>query len=148
MKPGAYRNWRPILLIAALLMASGCVRRTARFTTEPAGARVFVNDREIGETPATMEFTWYGDYDVIYRKESYETVKTHVPIKPPIYQLFPLDFFAEVLWPGEIHDHHDIPTQALTPSQTPTREQVIQRAMELRDQALNQGQDRAKATGR
>lgn len=140
------------LTVAVLVIVSlpnlCCVRRTARFTTEPAGARVFLNDRDIGETPANVEFTWYGDYDVIYRKEGYNTIKTHVAIKPPVYELFPIDFVAEVLWPGEIHDHHDIPTQELTPHQLPDRDELVQRAMELRDQALIEGPDSAQKTGR
>ncbi len=83
------------------MITVGCVRRTARFTSVPDGARVFLNDREIGRTPATVEFTWYGDYDVVYRLEGYETIKTNAVLNPPLYQRFPFDFFAEVLWPGD-----------------------------------------------
>lgn len=148
----AHGSWKKVVAVIALdmtvLFSTACVRRTARFTTEPSGARVFLNDREIGETPATVEFSWYGDYDVIYRKEGYDTVKTNVPMEQPVYQLFPIDFFAEVLWPGEIHDHHDIPTQELKPSQPPARDELVQRAMELRDQALFEGPDSAQKTGR
>ncbi|MCG3137725.1 MAG: hypothetical protein HJJLKODD_01575 [Phycisphaerae bacterium] len=116
--------------------APGCVRRTARFTTEPMGARVFVNDREIGRTPATMEFLWYGDYDVIYRLDGYETVRTHVRLDPPLYQLFPVDFIAEVLWPGEIHDHREVPTQSLTVREPADPNELARRAREFRDEAL------------
>lgn len=140
-------------LLAALavllpLAAFGCVRRTARFTSDPPGARVFVNDEEIGRTPATIDFTWYGDYDVIYRLEGYQTVKTHAEVNPPIYQRFPLDFFAEVLWPGELHDHHDIATEKLTKAELPSETELIQRAMDFRDRALFEDLTDAETTGR
>ncbi len=109
---------------------------------------MFLNDREIGRSPATVEFTWYGDYDVIYRLEGYETAKTNAVINPPLYQVFPFDFFAEVVWPGELHDYHDIPTQELTPLQLPDRDELIERAREFRDRALFESEGSAKEAGR
>ncbi len=126
-------------LVAAVALGPGCVRRTATFTTVPEGVRVILNDREIGRTPATVEFTWYGDYDVVYRLKGFQTVKTNVVLNKPVYQLFPLDFFAEVLWPGELHDHHDIPVQELTPLQLPERDELVERAKQFRDRALFEG---------
>ena len=55
-----------ILLVAA---TSGCVRRTIKITTEPPGARVFLNDQEVGRSEVSTDFLWYGDYDVVVRKE-------------------------------------------------------------------------------
>ena len=137
-----------LVLTAAVLITAGCVRRTARFTSVPDGARVFLNDREIGRTPATVEFTWYGDYDVVYRLDGYETVKTNAVISPPLYQRFPFDFFAEVLWPGELHDHHDIPTQQLVARQPINQDELISRAKELRDRALFESENSAEKDGR
>ena len=145
---GVSRPIAGLVLTATLLIAAGCVRRTARFTSVPDGARVFLNDREIGRTPATVEFTWYGDYDVIYRLEGYETVKTNAVISPPLYQRFPFDFFAEVLWPGELHDHHDIPTQQLVARQPINPDELISRAKELRDRALLGSEKSAENDGR
>ena len=137
---GISRCLAGFVLAAALLITAGCVRRTARFTSVPDGARVFLNDREIGRTPATVEFTWYGDYDVVYRLDGYETVKTNAVISPPLYQRFPFDFFAEVLWPGELHDHHDIPTQELVARQPIDQDELIGRAKELRERALSESE--------
>ncbi len=137
---GISRCLASFVLAAALLITAGCVRRTARFTSVPDGARVFLNDREIGRTPATVEFTWYGDYDVVYRLDGYETVKTNAVISPPLYQRFPFDFFAEVLWPGELHDHHDIPTQELVARQPIDQDELIGRAKELRERALSESE--------
>ncbi len=142
------RRWNAVIGLTLLgVAAGGCVRRTATFTTLPPGARLFLNDREIGRTPATVDFTWYGDYDVVYRLEGYEPRSTHVVIRPPWYQHFPVDFFAEVLCPAEIRDHHHIPTESLQPLQPPASEDLVERGMELRDRAVFEGNPSAQTPG-
>lgn len=113
----------------------GCVRRTLTISTEPPNALVFLNDQEIGRSTVTTDFVWYGDYDVVIRQEGYETLQTHWNVKPPWYQIIPLDFFVEVLWPGTIHDTHQRHF-TLEPKQPPVAEEVINRAIETREQAL------------
>ena len=125
-----------VLVCVAVLC--GCVRRTVTITTEPPNALVFLNDQEIGRSEVTTDFLWYGDYDVVVRKEGYKTLKTHWDVKAPWYQLIPLDFFSEVLWPGHIHDAHSVHF-VLEEQETPTPEELIQRAQETRDQARKTG---------
>ncbi len=122
----------PLLFLA---LVSGCVRRTITITTDPPQARVFLNDQEIGRSEVSTDFLWYGDYDVVIRKEGYQTLQTHWTIKPPWYQWIPFDFFTEVLYPGWIHDQH-CQHYTLSPVQTPTEEEVIERAETLREEAL------------
>ncbi len=121
--------------LAVLLAVIGCVRRTITISTEPPQALVFLNDQEIGRSTVTTDFLWYGDYDVIIRKEGYETLKTHWNVKAPWYQLIPLDFFSEVLWPGRIHDPHSRHF-VLKSAELPTQEELISRAMKTRRRAL------------
>ncbi len=121
---------------AALTGSAGCVRRTITITTEPPQALVILNDQEIGRSIVTTDFLWYGDYDVIIRKEGYETLKTHWDIKPPWYQVLPIDFFAEVLWPRYIHDRHSRHF-VLEPAEPPAQEELIGRAVETRRRALD-----------
>ena len=63
--------------------AVGCVERTARIETDPPGAIVIVNDEEVGISPVRFSFLWYGDYEIILRKQGYRTLKTHHPIDAP-----------------------------------------------------------------
>lgn len=128
---------RTVLVLGAILatLAAGCVRRTMTIRTEPAGALVFLNDQEVGRSPASTDFLWYGDYDLILRKEGCETLQTHVKVTEPWYQVPPIDFFAEVLWPWWIHDTHSYDF-ALAPKEPPDREEVLQRAQETRERAL------------
>lgn len=126
---------RMVVLVTIIMSCTGCVRRTLTITTEPPQARVFLNDQEIGRSEVSTDFLWYGDYDVVIRKEGYQTLQTNWTVTPPWYQWIPFDFFTEVLWPGWIHDQH-ARHFVLEPATTPTEEEVIERAEELRDAAL------------
>jgi len=125
--------------VAFAILPAGCVRRTLMVRTEPEGARVFLNDYEVGTSPVSVDFTWYGDYDVIVRKDGYETLKTHHEIKPPWYQVPPIDFVAEILVPFEIHDEREA-SFTLRPMAEVDPETLLQDAVELREQAIY-GQD-------
>ncbi len=122
-------------LILVLLSIPGCVRRTLTINTAPAGALVYLNDEEVGHSPVTTDFLWYGDYDVVIRKEAHQTLCTHAKIKAPWYQIPPFDFFVEVLYPGTIHDVRFL-SFTLEPEQLPGCEEVVERAEELRGTAL------------
>jgi len=65
-------------------------------TSAPAGALVFVSDVEVGRTPVTVPFTWYGDYDIILRLDGHETLKTHANINVPIYEIPPFDLLSHM----------------------------------------------------
>lgn len=122
--------------VVTLALTLGCVRRTLRITSDPPNALVFLNDQEVGRTEVATDFLWYGDYDVVLRLEGYKTLQTHWNVKAPWYQVPPIDFFTEVLWPGHLHDvqtaHFTLEPQVL-----PTVEQVMERAVETRNAALN-----------
>ncbi|HEY3242525.1 MAG TPA: PEGA domain-containing protein [Phycisphaerae bacterium] len=105
--------------------------------TEPQGALVYLNDEEIGRSPASTDFTWYGDYDVIVRKEGFQTVRTHAKVNPPWYQLIPFDFLSEVLWPGWIHDQRSL-SYSLAPATQPSREELLEDAKTLRERAVSE----------
>lgn len=128
-----------LLLVLALSPAAGCVRRTMIVTTAPSNARVFLNDQEIGRSKASTDFIWYGDYDVTIRAEGFKTLNTGWLIEAPWYQVWPIDFFAEVLWPGRVHDVHQRHFE-LEPFAAPSSAELIDRATDLQERALR-GQD-------
>jgi len=114
----------------------GCVRRTLTITTEPPHAHVFLNDHEVGVSRVQTDFTWYGDYDVVVRKEGYYTLHTHWQIDPPWYQLIPVDFFTEVLWPGQFHDERSRHFE-LSPARPTDTDALVERARKIRRRALD-----------
>lgn len=134
-----------LVAIMGLLCFGACVRRTMTITTEPKGAIVYLNDREIGRSDVTIDFTWYGDYEITLRKEGYQTLNTHWDVRAPWYQIPPLDFFAEILWPGKIVDarsNHFV----LEPLLEPSPHELQTRAFDLRNQALGVSPQPADST--
>lgn len=120
-----------MMLLAAMAMG-GCVERTLTLDSSPPGALVHMNDQEVGRTPLTRDFEWYGNYEVIVRAEGYETLKTETNVKAPWWQWIPMDLFAEIL-PLPFKDHQHF-TYALTPASTqPVNPNVLlERGLQLR----------------
>ena len=131
----AFRCFGVSAFVATLCVA-GCVRRTMKITSEPPNALVVLNDQEIGRTEVTTDFLWYGDYDVVLRKEGYQTLQTNWRVKAPWYQVPPLDFFFEVLWPGKLH-HQTSQHFVMVPEQLPTADEVAGRADKMREATVN-----------
>ena len=92
-----------VLIIIVAGLAAGCVEREMTITSNPPGALALVSNVEVGRTPVTIAFTWYGDYDIILRAEGYKTLKTHAKIIMPIYEIPPLDLLSAVV-PWTYHD--------------------------------------------
>lgn len=126
------------LLFAGMTLLSGCVERVLKINSDPQGARVFVNDEEVGVTPAKFSFLWYGDYDIILRKEGFQTLKTHHRVNPPWYEAPPFDLVAETMIPAMIRDEQETPLYALEAAEAPPVADVVQRAEEMRGQTLFQ----------
>lgn len=124
-----------VMMAITVGVGAGCVRRTMTITTDPQGANVYLNDREVGTSPVTLGFTWYGDYDIILRKDGYDTLKTNHRLEAPWYELPPLDLIAEAFIPTTIEDHHEIHF-SLTPAEPVDHETLLERATEFRERAL------------
>lgn len=118
-------------LFAAIIL-SGCVERQLTINTEPQGAIIVLNDEEIGISPVTVSFEWYGNYNVRVSKEGFETLKTHRELKGPWYDGFPFDFFT-LLNPEKKVDSYEW-TFELAPQQEPKREELIKKAEEFKKQ--------------
>jgi hypothetical protein len=107
--------------------------------TEPQGALVSLNDEEVGISPVTVEFNWYGDYKVRIEKQGYEILDTHRKLEAPIHDKFPFDFFAEILSFETVVDEYEWDFKLSTYG-PPQREQLIQDAQKMRDQLAKQSQ--------
>lgn len=123
------------LAVMAIGFCVGCVERTVSINTEPSGATVMLNDQDVGRTPVKVPFTWYGDYDIVVRKEGFETVKTNHRLQTPWYQLPGIDLVSECLIPFTIHDDHVIPTIAMDQARRPSQDALLKSAAEMRAEA-------------
>jgi hypothetical protein len=124
------------LLIAALAIpAVGCVRRRLNVRTNPPGALVYVDNQQIGTTPCSVDFTYYGTREIRLVKPGFETLTVNQPIPTPWYEYIPLDFVSENLVPTKIRDNrtvtYDLAPQAIVPTQ-----QLVDRGNQLRHDAL------------
>jgi len=90
----------------AALLATGCVERTIRITSDPAGALVFLNEEEIGRTPCETAFLHYGTYDLRLVKDGFEPYMGPAEAKAPLYDLPGPDLVADLL-PVRIGSHID-----------------------------------------
>ena len=122
-----------LVILIALTTFAGCVERKLTINTKPQGAIVALNDEEIGESPVTVNFNWYGDYCVRISKDGYETLNTHRDLKGPWYDHFPFDFFAQIVNPNRIVDSYEW-TFELSPKMGLSRDELIQNAQELKKQ--------------
>jgi hypothetical protein len=116
-----------------MLGLTGCVERTLNVQSNPPGAVVYLNDQEVGRTPLSKRFVWYGTYDVQVRKEGYETLKTESPIIAPWWQWVPFDFFAEIA-PLKLEDVQSVSYSLIKPlvAQNVDPTAIVQRGEQLR----------------
>ncbi len=118
-------------LLLLPLLCTGCVRRTISIVTEPPGALVWLNDREVGRTPIEVEFLYYGTYDVRIVKDGYEPLITSGKADAPLWDVVGIDLAAELL-PLDLHSRVEW-TYQLEPTAF-DEPGLIQRARDLRTQ--------------
>ncbi|AQT68690.1 PEGA domain protein [Anaerohalosphaera lusitana] len=123
------------MLVTAAPLLTGCIERKLTINTKPQGALVTLNDEQVGKSPVTVDFNWYGDYKVHIAREGYTTLDTHRVLEAPTHDKFPFDFFYGVLWPETIVDEYEW-TFELEPYQVPDRNLLIESALDARQEAL------------
>jgi hypothetical protein len=120
-----------LVLAVICICQCGCVQRRLTIRSNPPGALVYVDDYQIGTTPCSTDFVYYGKSKVRLVLSGYETLTVIQPIPTPWYQYPGLDFFSENLVPGEIRDErvveYTLQPQVIVPSL-----QLLSRANNLR----------------
>jgi hypothetical protein len=125
-----------VILATLVLLACqlGCVRRRLTIRSNPPGALVFIDDQEIGFTPVSTAYTYYGTRKIQLIKDGYETLTVKQRFRTPWYEVPPLDFVSENLWPREVRDERELDFQ-LVPQQIVPTEKLLERAESLRGNA-------------
>jgi hypothetical protein len=105
---------RPVIAlvcVTAALLLPGCLERRIRVTSNPPGARVWLNDREIGRTPAEAAFKYHGDYDVRLEMPGFEPVHAGRRAGAPFHEwpgpdlvaaALPVEFENTIAWHFEL----------------------------------------------
>lgn len=141
---------RALLVLLGVALACGCVERTMVIRSDPPGAPVWVNEDYAGTTPLVHPFAFYGTSSVRVgpvRDEKdnllYHETQVLYDAEAPWYETIPIDFLAEVLYPGTLKDVHEVPEiklPAAKPAEAEVDEQqvqqVLQKAEQFRERAL------------
>lgn len=112
---GVRHSLAVIGLLMALVGVNGCVRQSLTIQTEPPGARVYVNDELLGESPFTYDFNWYGWYRLTLRKDGYQRLDDRRLLRAPLYLWIPLDLVMELV-PWTVRDERTW-SYTLTPAE-------------------------------
>ena len=99
--------------------------------SNPPGALVYVDDYEIGVTPVSTDFIYYGKRKIRLVKDGYETLTVLQPVPAPWYEYPVLDFVSENFTPGQIRDQHTFDYRLVPQAVIPT-EQLLARGEQLR----------------
>lgn len=132
-------RWRIRLIAAAAgllgaFLFSGCMHRRMTIHSNPPGARVLVDGKDIGLTPVSMNFLYYGTREITLIKDGYETKTVMQPMRMPWYQIPPLDFFSDNLSPTKITDRHYFSYDLQRMEHVP-RNQLLENAKGLRSES-------------
>jgi hypothetical protein len=100
--------------------------------SNPPGAVVYIDDQQIGTTPVSTSFTYYGTRKFRLVKSGFETLTTLQKIQPPWYQVPPLDFVSENLLGREFRDER-ILDFTLEPQRIVSTTELLNRANGLRN---------------
>lgn len=122
-----------IVGLLLLLASTGCVYRRMTILSEPAGARVFVNNVEVGSTPCNVPTNIYldqGNYKITLFKDGFEPLEVLQPVPPKLYEYPGLDLFTE-LGPFNYHDHR-VFTYQMQPMKEKSGDELKQQADEYR----------------
>ena len=129
---------RRIVLLAVFLplILTGCVHRRLTINSNPSGALVRIDGKDVGYTPASVDYTWYGTREVQLLKDGYETQTQLIDVSAPWYQKFPFDFVSDNLLGTHVRDHRRFDLQ-LQPKRTQPSDNVIERGRSLRSEAMH-----------
>ena len=123
-----------LFLLLASPSLEGRVRRRLTIRSDPSGALVFIDDQEIGITPVSTSFTFYGTRKIQLIKDGYEIVTVKRTFRAPWYQITPLDFFTENLLSHELRDERVLDFK-LAPQRIRSDTELRRRGNQLRGRA-------------
>lgn len=126
--------WGILLLSACCLGQLGCTHRRVTIQSNPPGALVLIDGKEKGYTPYSMDFTYYGTREIQLVKPGYETLTVMQKFPKPWYQVFPIEFFADNLWPHRATDRNNFCYQ-MQPHVIAPVEELLDRANGLRTES-------------
>jgi hypothetical protein len=128
---GRRRSARWIVLAIGLGGLMGCVERRYTIRTNPPGALAIVNNEEVGPTPVSRSFVFYGDREITLMLDGYQTQTIIQPINAPWWDNYITEFFTENVIPYTFRDEREYVYQ-MSPTVLPTQNDLLARAEAVR----------------
>ena len=85
------------LLLTISPLAHADIRKVATITSEPPGAKVWVNNVYRGKTPVEIPYNWNWYYDITLKKPGYNDYCIRERFYAPVRHWIPFDFVAEAV---------------------------------------------------
>jgi hypothetical protein len=126
-----HRRLAACLVLAGAAVCAGCVERRYTLRTDPPGALAIVNGEEIGPTPVSRSFTYYGDREITFLRDGYQTKTVIQPVNAPWWDNLATEFFSENVLPFTVRDEREFKYQ-LNPAQQPQAADLKDRAEQVR----------------
>lgn len=127
-------------LLAVLAASAGCLQRRITITSDPPNAVVWLNDQEVGRTPVTTSFTFFGTYDIRLHLDGYEPLITSRDTGQPWYEYPPFDLLAEAIplrIRTEVRWHFDLaPTPERSLPRPVMEQELLERARRVRGEHI------------
>lgn len=143
---GRLRPALATLLAGSVVGSSGCVERRMTIRSDPPNALVLLDGQEIGHTPISTSFTYYGERQIKLIKDGFEPKTINQTISVPWYEMFPIDFVSEALVPLRLRDERNY-VYTLEPALMVPTDQLLQRADTVRTMGRNPPPDVLKRAG-
>jgi hypothetical protein len=99
--------------------------------SQPEGAYVTIDKQEIGFTPVSVPFTYYGTREIQLEKDGYKTICVDQRIRPPWFERFPISFVTENFWGRELRDQRLLDF-TMEPKEITNENLLLDRANDLR----------------
>lgn len=119
-----------------LAAATGCVDRRFVVESNVPGAQISVDGNPIGPSPVDSQYTYAGVYTFTATAPGYEPLTQRVDLTAKWYQYPPLDFFAEIVYPGRIEDVRRVP-MLMVPARPVSDTEILGRAEGLRARGMS-----------
>jgi hypothetical protein len=122
---------RALFCAAACGPLLGCVERRYTIRTNVPGALAIVNGEELGPTPVSRSFIYYGPRKVTLIADGFETIDIIQPVRAPWWDNYLTEFFTENLLPITLRDEREFYYE-MRPATIPSMVDLQNRAEALR----------------
>ena len=106
--------------------------------SDPPGAVITLDGERLEQrTPAEVPFDFGGTRGVTLAAPGHKLLESTAEVADPWFTYFPLDLFAEFLWPGTIHDvqQFEFKLEPYAPSSPAATEEARKKLAELKRRA-------------